>query len=89
MSPNPTPLLDEESQRQLAEMERVIANYLALFPANPGSCLPPFAQFSPALRRGIVYMRRGHGWKLTQNWRVVLAEKRQAFTRELVQGATP
>lgn len=87
MLPHPTPPLEANDLHQLAEMERVIAAYLELYPTNSGSCVPPFAQFSRDLRRGIVYMRRGHGWKLTQNWQNVLAEKRQALTDELL-GAT-
>ena len=71
---------------QLTQMEQVITAYLALYPANSGSFVPPFAQFSPTLRRGIVYMRRGHGWKLTRNWRSALETKRQTLEGELLQG---
>lgn len=67
---------------QLAEMERVIATYLALYPGNPGSASPPFAQFPPALRRGIVYWRHGKGWRMTKNWQGALAAKRQALEGE-------
>lgn len=69
---------------QLTEMERIINAYLELYPTNPGSCVPPFAQFSPALRRGLVYLPRGHGWRLTKNWRAALEAKRKALKGEPV-----
>ena len=89
MKPAPIPLLKEEALNQLTEMESLITKYLAIYAENTGSHEFSFSHFEPVLRKGLVYYRRGRGWKVRPHWRETLAEKRQAFTRELVQGATP
>jgi hypothetical protein len=88
MTQKPTPLLlDEQALIQLAEMETLIAQYLAIYAENTGSYDFDFSVFDPTLRAGLVYHRRGRGWKLRRTWRERLAQKRQALTGEFL-GAT-
>ncbi len=84
MPQKPLPLLDEQALLQLAEMETLIAQYLAIYAENTGSYDFDFSVFDPTLRAGVVSHRRGRGWKLRRNWRETLAHKRQALTGELL-----
>lgn len=89
MPQKPTPLLDEQALAliQLAEIEALIAQYLAIYAENTGSYDFDFSVFDPTLRAGLVYHRRGRGWKLRRTWRECLTQKRQALTGEFL-GAT-
>ena len=84
MKSPPFPLLDEEALRQLAEMEKLMAQYLAIYTENTGSHEFNFSHFDPVLRKGLIYYRRGRGWKLRPNWRENLAEKRMTHTGKLL-----
>lgn len=89
MKPQPTSRLEEQALLQLAEMETLIAQYLVIYAENTGSYEFDFSQFEAALRKGLVYYRRGRGWRLRRTWQQALAAKRETLEKQLAeQGAT-
>lgn len=83
MKASPSPLLEEKALHQLAEMETLIAKYLAIYAENTGSHEFSFRHFDPGLRKGLVYYKRGRGWKLRPHWQKALAEKRLSLTPQI------